>query len=122
MSYSSLLEIDSGELSIIELPLYSDLSYSYSTTLEQKTFTLIITWNTFSESWNFSLNDEDDEPLLTNQALVYSFPIDLPIASGLEGYLLLEPISSNSKGKWDTLKWDLSSNYSLYFVTKTSLL
>lgn len=122
MSYATLALIDTSELSVLDLPLYSDVYYSYTTTLEQKTFTVEILWTTFSESWNISIKDEDGEPVLLNQALVPSFPIDLPIAAGLEGFFFLEPIADNSNGKWDDLKWDLSNNYTLTFITKTSLL
>lgn len=122
MSYQSLLAVSSSELSQIVLPLYSDVYYSYTITLEQKTFDIEILWTVFSESWNISVKDQDGEPILINQALVPSFPIDLPIEAGLQGFFFLEPVAANSNGKWDSLKWDLSNNYTLTFITKTSLL
>lgn len=122
MSYKTLLDVDTSELSQIELPLYSDIYYTFTTILEQKTFNIEIQFVSFSESWNISILDEDQEPVLMNQALVPSYPIDLPYAAGVEGFLFLEPIAENANGKWDDLKWDLSTNYTLNFITKTSLL
>lgn len=122
MSYKTLQNIDTKELSIIELPLYSDIYYSYTTTLEQKTFDIEIQFVSFNECWNISLLDEDKEPLLLNQALVPSCPIDVPFSSGLEGYFILTPTAENSSGKWGELKWDVSLNYKLNFITKTALL
>lgn len=122
MSYKTLLDVDTSELSQIELPFYSDIYYTFTTILEQKTFNIEIQFVSFSESWNISILDEDQEPVLMNQALVPSYPIDLPYAAGVEGFLFLEPIAENANGKWNDLKWDLSANYTLNFITKTSLL
>lgn len=122
MSYKTLQNVDSTALSTIELPLFSDIYYSYTTTLEQKTFNIEMHFISFNESWNISILDEDGEPILVNQALVPSYPIDLPYSAGVEGFLFLSPIPNNANGKWDGLKWDLSENFTLNFITKTALL
>lgn len=122
MAYNDLKDLDTSLLSIQPLSLFPDVSYSYTTTLEQKTYKISILWTVFNESWSFSLYDEDEEPILLNQALVPAFPIDVPILAGLMGYFTLIPVGENSNGKWDDLKWDLYKNYTLVYVTKTELI
>lgn len=122
MSYLTMLDVAEGDTSIVPLSLFSDVFYSYTAVLEQKTYTIKILWTSNNEGWNFSLYDEDEEPLLVNKALSPMFPIDPTISSGLQGYFLLVPIADNAKGKWEQLKWELQNNYYFVYVTKTTLL
>jgi len=122
MSYKTIIDLDSSVISTVPLQLFSDVYYSYTTILERKTYKLDFQFVSFSESWNMSIYDEDEEPLLMNQALVPSYPIDPPISSGLEGFFILVPVADNSNGKWDDLKWNLQDNYYFAYITKTELL
>lgn len=80
----------------VELPLYSDLSYRYSSSLEAVSLQFKFYWNARAKQWQMDIRLEDQTPAVLGYALVPQFPmlIDLPLENiGLSGHFELLPVN-----------------------------
>jgi hypothetical protein len=69
-------------MSLRVLPLYNDSFYSYTTIIENKTYTLKFLYNTKAEKWFMSIYDENVSPILESIAVLpftlFPYSYDLP--------------------------------------------
>jgi hypothetical protein len=80
----------------IEMPLFADLAYRYSLSLEGQSFQFKFYWVQRATQWQFDIRQEDQTPIVLGYALVPQFPMleDLPLEGfGLTGHFALMPVN-----------------------------
>jgi hypothetical protein len=60
---------------LVELPLYSDLSYRYSASLETVSLQFKYYWNERATQWQMDIRLEDQTPVVLGYALVPQYPM-----------------------------------------------
>ncbi|WP_338807659.1 hypothetical protein V8U11_16045 [Pseudomonas chlororaphis] len=81
---------------LVELPLFSELSYRYSASLETVSLQFKYYWNERATQWQMDIRLEDQTPVILGYALVPQYPmlIDLPLENiGLSGHFELLPVN-----------------------------
>lgn len=78
----------------ISMPLYTDLTYRYSISLENISWQFKFYWVERAKQWHFDIRQEDQTPIILGYALVPQYPIleDVPLETyGLNGRFVLMP-------------------------------
>jgi len=86
----------SKQTNLIELPLYSDLDYRYSISLEGVSWQLRFYWVQRAKSWHIDIRQDNNAPVVLGYALVAQYPIleDFHLETfGLTGRFLLMPVN-----------------------------
>ncbi|WYN05065.1 virion structural protein [Pseudomonas phage UNO-G1W1] len=106
----------------VEMPLYADLKYRYSLSLEGQSFQFTFYWNTRCSQWHMDLRQEDQTPILLGYALVPQYPmgIDYNLEDyGLNGYFKLLPVNSSISSKLTEESSIMPEFFKLYYVYNT---
>lgn len=99
------------------LPLYSDASYYYTTTLEGQSYKLSFSWNERAQQWFFSLSSESGNSIVSGERLVPNFPLLLDYKiPGLTGYFFLFAKSEINSEQYLTSPRELDQFYDLYYI------
>lgn len=80
----------------IQMPLYSDLTYRYSLSLEGQSWQFKFYWVQRATQWHMDIRKEDQTPVVLGHALVPQYPIleDVPLEDvGLTGRFVLMPVN-----------------------------
>lgn len=80
----------------VELPLYPELTYRYSLSLEGRSWQFKFYWVDRAKQWHIDIRQEDQNPVILGYALVPQYPIleDVPLELyGLNGYFTLMPVN-----------------------------
>ncbi len=105
-------------MKIIQLPLYEDQYYTYSTAIEGARFTLTFLWNERDNGWRLDIVKEDGSPVLLGYKLVSSYPMLADYSlndDGLSGYMILLP-KSKEAGLLKTSASAMAQYYNLYYL------
>lgn len=76
-----------------KLPLYDDLDYEYSVSLEGNSYTLRLQYSTRTQTWSYSLSTEDGDSLILGEALLPNTITYYQRNKSLSGFFWLEPIA-----------------------------
>lgn len=109
-------------ITTIELPLYSEKRYRYSTNIEGQSWQLTFRWNQRAGQWHLDLHKEDQTPVLLGQALVSQYPMFLDYNLedfGLTGYFLLIPINTSVATKLSDGYSIMPQFFSLFYIYNT---
>lgn len=104
---------------LVELPLYSDLSYRYSSSLETVSLQFKFYWNTRAKQWLMDIRLEDQTPLVLGYALVPQYPmlVDLPLENvGLSGHFELLPVNVAIASQLSQESSVMPEFFKLYYV------
>lgn len=80
----------------VEMPLYSNLTYSYSLSLEGQSWNFKFYWVQRARQWHMDIRLENQTALILGYALVPQYPIleDFPLEGyGLSGRFVLMPVN-----------------------------
>ncbi len=83
-------------MTITKLPLFTDVFYNYTVSLESRKYILSFIWNDRDNSWRMSIKLDDQTPVVLGYKLVSSYPMmaDYSLETyGLNGYFILAPKS-----------------------------
>lgn len=103
----------------VELPLFSDPSYQYNISLENRSRQLIFNWNDRTESWYMDVLNDDGTVVMLGVKLVPQYPIAVDYkldAYGMTGYFILMQKNVNQLGVKYNLITDIPERYSFYYV------
>ncbi len=103
----------------IELPLYSDPSYQYSASVENKSRLFRFKWNDRTTSWHMDVLNDDGTEILLGIKLVPQYPIvvDYQFDSyGITGYFILMQKNAKQLGRDNSLITDIPERYTLFYV------
>lgn len=81
---------------LIQMPLFSELTYRYSLTLEGRSWQFKFYWVERAKQWQMDIRQEDNTALILGYALVPQYPIleDVPLELyGLNGNFVLMPVN-----------------------------
>jgi len=105
-------------MNVIELPIYEDQYYTYTTSLEGERYSFTFLWNERDRGWRVDIHKEDRTPVLLGYKLVSSYPMlaDYSLNDlGLSGYLVLLP-KAKEAGLLRTSASAKSQYYRLYYI------
>lgn len=101
----------------VDLPLFPNASYQYTTTLQRKTYKLKIVWNERASKWFLNLYDEDGTPLVLGVGLVPYYPIAIDYhIEGLTGYFALLPLAENWQGTYEKDPRNIYDYFSFHYI------
>lgn len=106
------------KVNMIEMPLYSDLSYRYSMPLEGKTWQFTFNWNSRCSQWHMDIRRDDQTPILLGYALVPQYPMTVDYTFedyGLSGYFILLPVNSTISYKLNESSDTMPEFFKLYY-------
>jgi hypothetical protein len=105
-------------MNVIELPLYEDQYYTYTTNLEGARYSLTFLWNERDGGWRMDILKEDRTPILLGYKIVSSYPMLADYSlndDGISGYMVLLP-KSKEAGLLRTAPSAKAQYYRLYYI------
>lgn len=110
-------------ITTIELPLYTEKRYRYSTSIEGQSWQFTFRWNDRASLWHMDIHKEDQTPIILGHALVPQYPMMLDYILedfGLSGYFLLLPINTIISGKITDNYGIMPQFFTLLYVYNTT--
>lgn len=106
-----------ADLKYINLNLYSDAYYSYTTSLEGQAYSLTIQWNERVQGWFLSIRTDDNTLIISGVRIVPNYPIliDDQIDT-LTGFFYLESKSDIDSTKFNSSPRLLYQYFNFYYI------
>lgn len=103
----------------VEMPLYTDLKYRYSMSLEGQSWTFTFYWNQRCSMWQMDIRMEDQTPIVLGYQIVPQYPMceDYTLEDfGITGHFVLLPINATISGKISQESDVMPEFFRLYYV------
>lgn len=108
----------------IELPLFSDLDYRYSISLQGVSWQFRFYWAERAKQWHMDIRQDNNAPVILGYALVAQFPIleDFHLESyGLTGRFSLMPVNVAVAQQLEIESGVMPEFFKLYYQYQTEV-